>query len=38
LQQIDPEATRTTAPPALDSLSRMPLMAHVTQLHFTLAV
>jgi hypothetical protein len=32
LQQIDPEASRTTEPPALDSLSGMPLVANVTQL------
>jgi hypothetical protein len=38
LQQIDPEALRTTALPALDSLSGMPLVTHVTQLRFALAV
>jgi hypothetical protein len=34
LPQIDPEASRTTEPPALDSLSGMPLVANVTQLCF----
>ncbi len=38
LQQIDPEASRTTTPPALDSVSGMPLVANVTRLRFALAV